>query len=113
MILWFEIFSVKVQNSRVSEVSGFSLHTCSLHESLVQSESDDRLFEFPQVVFETATHRMDVLDFTEHDWSFPLNELISELLHQTLSSRNSVQSFLQTNTARTQQVQFRLDAGAL
>lgn len=74
-----------------------TLHTWSLHEGAVQPEGDERFFQFSQKVFKKTTDHMDVVDFTEHERRFPLNESISELLHQTLPSRNSVQTPLQTD----------------
>lgn len=75
--------------------SVFSL-TWSLHEGLVQSEGDERLLQFPQKVLQETTQHVDVINLIEHERSFPLDESVSELLHQTLPSRNSVQSSLQT-----------------
>lgn len=82
----------------VSCVSSTSLRTCSLHEGPVQSEGDQRLIQVPQEVFEQTTNHVDVLDFTEHQPSFTLKEPFSEFLHQTLPSRDPVQTSLHTHT---------------
>ena len=70
------------------------MSTWGLHELLVQSESDEWLFQLPEEVFEETTYHMDVLDLLKHKWSFTLQEGLSQLLHQTFSSRNPVQTFL-------------------
>lgn len=62
----------------------------------MQSEGDQRFFQSPQEVFEETAQNVDIIDLTEHEWSLPLDESISELLHQTFSSRYSVKSSLQT-----------------
>lgn len=66
----------------------------------MQSEGDEWLVQLPQEVLEETTHHMDVLDLLKHKWSFTLQEGLSELLHETFSSRNPVQTFL--NVHKTQ-----------
>lgn len=62
----------------------------------MQPECDQRFPQFPQEVLEESTDHMDVGHFTQHQGSLSLKETFSELLHWTLTSRDSVQSSLKT-----------------
>lgn len=73
-------------------VGGGQQRTTGIYERLVQLEGNQRLFKFPQEVLEEAADCMDLVHLTEHERPFPEKVLLSQLLHQALTSRNAVNS---------------------